>query len=287
MKEIKPKRLSRRALIESFLEDLTEKTNTTIEDLKFGNGYFIMEFGKDTVCTFKIKELPDFLFAIWNSNCINKEGFGPEYENSELILFTQPILNIDKFKPSRSAFRVPLSRYIDKPNNSKVYEEHWFDYFAVDMINFMLKHKYRAFCLASNSDVYPWEYISGFKAFITYYNSKLYDFKENIKEKRKLNKTRKDTIKVFSKLNVKAILSDYGDRFSPRLHIHFYVLKNSTEEDLQLIDHALNYLEDKYFNCLSMSEIEKYSKFKSIAKRKLTLNKNTNKDKETIIWTKI
>lgn len=58
-----------------------------IECIKFRNGYYVFNFGKNNVSSFKIKGIPDILFCVWNLN-------------DELKIFGDVIGYIDKFKPS-------------------------------------------------------------------------------------------------------------------------------------------------------------------------------------------
>lgn len=65
------------------------KNELKIECIKFRNGYYIFNFGKNKVSSFKIKGIPDILFCVWNLN----DG---------LKIFGDVIGYIDKFKPSHS-----------------------------------------------------------------------------------------------------------------------------------------------------------------------------------------
>lgn len=65
------------------------KNGLKIECIKFRNGYYVFNFGKNKVSSFKIKGIPDILFCVWNLN----DG---------LKIFGDVIGYIDKFKPSHS-----------------------------------------------------------------------------------------------------------------------------------------------------------------------------------------
>ena len=99
--------------IEDFLNTIEKEFYIHCIKRRYGNGYFIIEYGEDSVCTFKIKEIPDFTFGIWMSSNVDLNYYDKSYQESKLILFTQPTINIDKFKPSRSSFCLPIERYIE------------------------------------------------------------------------------------------------------------------------------------------------------------------------------
>lgn len=286
MKEVKPKRMSRRNLINSFLDNLSKRANVTILDIKYKSDYFVFNYGKDSICHFRIKELPDFLFAVWKGSNVNLDYYGADFKDAELLFFTQPILTIDKFKPSRSSFLVPSSRRMYLPNNSEEWKEEWEDYSAVQMIDYMLNHKYRAFFKSSCSYWDPWQHVSGFTAFKEYYGTKFYYWKKDKKTKRNIRKITKVISKILNRLNVKAILSDFGDGYYPRLHLYFHENTIASKEESDLITNAYNYLEDKFFDKLTIIEIKESSKFKQMLKRRIAFN-NSEKCEEVILWKKI
>lgn len=81
-----------------------------IRDFKFthkkvqrGNGYFILDMGDDSVVHFEIKECPGWLFAFW----INSDA---EKDEDCITIFTRHKSDLDKFKPSRSFFKISYSK---------------------------------------------------------------------------------------------------------------------------------------------------------------------------------
>ena len=81
-------------------------------DIKYGNGYFICDRGEDSIIHFKIRGCRGWKFGIWvNSEYLNEENrkeepdtYGDGYK--VISLFAQYEKDIDKFKPSASAFCV-------------------------------------------------------------------------------------------------------------------------------------------------------------------------------------
>ena len=112
--EIKDNLTTNRDYITDFLYTLERELNINCVRIITCNSYFVFTYEDDSICTFNIKEAPEFTFGIWMSENVNLDYYGAEYKNSKLILFAQPTINIDKFKPSRSVFCVPVERYLDE-----------------------------------------------------------------------------------------------------------------------------------------------------------------------------
>lgn len=83
-------RQNRRAMDDNIIKPL-KKAGLHPIDVCYGDGYFIFEYGKNTVLHFSIKELPDFRFGVW------KDYYG----KNTLTIFGDSILYLDKFKPTR------------------------------------------------------------------------------------------------------------------------------------------------------------------------------------------
>ena len=58
---------------------------------KYLSGYYLWNFGKNSVVHFKIKNIPDIKFAVWHINNNTK-------------IFADFLLYIDKFKPTASTY---------------------------------------------------------------------------------------------------------------------------------------------------------------------------------------
>ena len=75
MKMPKLRKLSNKALIESALDNLQKDSKLHFYNIEFGNWSFVFDLGKNSICHFKIKEIPGFIFAIWTKSCFNSEQF--------------------------------------------------------------------------------------------------------------------------------------------------------------------------------------------------------------------
>ena len=81
----------------AFIQSL-HNANFHITDINLLDGYFIFDYGKNSVVHYRLKECPGWLFGVW---------WGEPTENSTRLVgtwFAQYEETIDKFKPSRSEF---------------------------------------------------------------------------------------------------------------------------------------------------------------------------------------
>lgn len=167
MNNLSLEKLTNKQLIETLLKQIEENTGFHISSKEYMNSYFMYsdkEF--DTICHFRIKEIPGFLFALWNTSRVTMP-----YENlsplSELIFFTQYERDLDKFKPSRSGFVVGLyrNRYIDN-TLTKLDEDReiWNTYELEDILQYMHKHPVKSYVYVQMQMQNVWEEVSGFTA---------------------------------------------------------------------------------------------------------------------------
>lgn len=125
-------------------DDIIENINKVCEvtNVEYGNGYFIFEFGDNSVVHFRIKELPGWLFGMWFSYDKKTKGV------IKCEWFCQQDLWVDKFKPSRSEIQCTTLFSISQFAIDKILtepEDVFFDgYEIIDNIKFMLKHPWLA-----------------------------------------------------------------------------------------------------------------------------------------------
>lgn len=220
-----------RKLIESLFKQIEKELGYHIVDKQFGNCYFIVESKEpDTICHFHIKELPGYLFGIWN--ICRYDTIQYEVENnlslwsdnlhisskSELIFFTQYEKEIDKFKPSRSGMVTGLRRITYKEDNKLITE--WdIDELEV-VLKYMKKHKYKAYANIYNENKFVYKELSGITCFKIYYRDKWNRFITNIKDTLKLKIQIYKSKKLIKKLkDVYYYILDYGENCYPRIHI--------------------------------------------------------------------
>ena len=220
-----------RKLIESLFKQIEKELGYHIVDKQFGNCYFIVESKEpDTICHFHIKELPGYLFGIWN--ICRYDTIQYEIENnlslwsdnlhisskSELIFFTQYEKEIDKFKPSRSGLVTGLRRITYKEDNKLITE--WdIDELEV-VLKYMKKHKYKSYVNIYNENKFVYRELSGITCFKIYYRDKWNRFITNIKDTLKLKIQIYKSKKLIKKLkDVYYYILDYGENCYPRIHI--------------------------------------------------------------------
>lgn len=122
-------------------------------DVKYGNGYFIFDHGKDMVVHFHLKECKGWKFGIWwNLDDKNMYDFFGQYER-----------NIDKFKPTASTFVrkdiALLKRSLDTD----------LDWYILPMLKFIRDYPYVAWCYDGSCRRDCWEYKTPWQARKEYY----------------------------------------------------------------------------------------------------------------------
>ena len=93
------------------IKEIANSKGFHFHEEEWGSGYFIMEFGEDTVVHFRVKECRGWLFGIWFKDYETK---GRHFE-----MFGQPLNAIDKFKPTASYFCYDSSE--DESDNQEDY----------------------------------------------------------------------------------------------------------------------------------------------------------------------
>lgn len=264
-------KLTNKELMESALKQIRE-LGFTLYDVQMGNCYFIFTDEDDSICHFKIKEIPGFLFAFWNTcrfdpieKQIEQAGIGETWADSlhinpqsELVFFTQYEKEIDKFKPSRSGFVCGLYRHAwfesDKDDKDKeVKKEEWWMYQLEDILTFMKKHHFKAYLYACRESRYIWDSVSGFEAFYRFVKDAWYRTRTKIKNWFKLKYqifVSKNLVKKLKTMNV--ILFDRGEGWSPRLQISLRRKKPIQIEVYEKEEWKVNAFEDKHWNRISV-----------------------------------
>ena len=239
-------------LIEDLFQQIETELGYHIIDKQFGNCYFIIESKEpDTICHFHIKELPGYLFGIWN--ICRYDTIQYEIENnlslwsdnlhisskSELIFFTQYEKEIDKFKPSRSGMVTGLRRITYKEDDKLITE--WdIDELEV-VLNYMKKHKYKAYVNIYNENKFVYKEYSSFKCFRIYYRHKWNRFTTNIKNNLKLKIQIYKSKKLVRKLkDVYYYILDYRENCYPRIHI---IVRRKPDIDIDTFIDNINMLQ--------------------------------------------
>lgn len=209
------------------------KKKLTIQDVNYGDGYFLFGMGTNTVVHFRIKQIPGWLFAIWwdipNKDKLKKSKkedskdwqLGKDYISG--TWFTQYEANIDKFKPSRSEiceeFRIGL--------NPKGIDEWSGDRDIVGNLVFMNEHPELAFC----RDYCGWnlnqDYHTDEEAKVEFQQwkkeTKLHDNFDKYATRKMMEYYQKEIVSNFKD----AYIHDSGDGISPRYEVYVPIEGNS------------------------------------------------------------
>lgn len=226
----------------SILDDIKEQGFTPI-NIDISNCYFLFESKEpDTICEFDIKELPKYRFGIWKVTRFNSIKYSMDHGDttwadylgipsySEFVFFAQYKLTIDKFKPSRSGFRVGLYRQLDEDNicdsdNIKVTET-WNTEDLVNVLKYIKHNPIKAYvhCGCQTQNIY--EDINYLTCLRMYISDHIDEYKYDLKEKHKLNKGLKKLKHKLHKLSMyDYILIDRGDCWTPRYQL---IIRRST-----------------------------------------------------------
>lgn len=274
--QLKPKKLTNKELIENLFRAI-ETDGYHITDKIYGNCYFLFEDEDDSICHFHIKEIPGFLFAVWNTcrfdnirTQIRKNGIGNTWADSlqispksELVFFTQYERDIDKFKPSQSGFVTGLYREVWEESETAdsdklIMVEEWNKYDLDDILKFMKKHPIKAYvyCGLTINNIY--QELSGLTCLKIY----IEDYINHIKYK--LEKYLKLKYQIFvSKHLVKKLGNDYysfialrDECWTPRLEV---ILRRKENIDYRVLvrkEKIVDTFKDKYINDIGIEQFD-------------------------------
>lgn len=197
-------------------------TRANVKDVEYRDSYYIFPKGKNGVVQFKITSRPDWLFGIWYDIVKSRTGKKVNYE-LQMTLFTQYIIDIDKFKPSASEYVVTekfdLREFVGKKEIRL--EEHQI-YDAIKLIRFIREHEAVAWVKSYQGIDLNTHYVSESEAI------RLLD--EHIQQEKdadKLEAQATNHIIAYVRDNVlpffcKADIRDRGDGVHPRYQLFAY-----------------------------------------------------------------
>ena len=190
--------------------------NYTITTEQYGDGYFIFDYGPNTVVHFRLKETPGWLYGIWWSFKINKEGI----INLVGEFFAQYEEEIDKFKPSASYYGCDMLSLVTADGSICLEEGE-----VVSIIDFIRNHPYRAW----NGHISFNDKISGIRAWLNYQKCQ-----RHLRKGKRLEKNLYKDLCKFAKIASKLLkytnnitVEDYGEGIYPR---YFFKLIATPDE---------------------------------------------------------
>lgn len=190
--------------------------NYTIATEDYGSGYFIFDYGPNTVIHFRLKETPGWLYGVWWSFKVNKEGiisivgeFFAQYEEE-----------IDKFKPSASYYGCDMLSLVAADGSICLEEGE-----VISIIDFIRNHPYRAW----NGHISFNDKISGIRAWLNYQKRQ-----RHLRKGKRLEKNLYKDLCKFAKIASKLLkytnnitVEDYGEGIYPR---YFFQLIATPDE---------------------------------------------------------
>lgn len=179
--------------------------NYTVATKQYGDGYFIFDYGPNTVVQFSLKETPGWLYGVWWRVSVNKEGtvrisgeFFAQYEEE-----------IDKFKPSASYYGCDMLSLVAADGSVCLEEGE-----VVSIIDFIRNHPYRAW----NGHISFNDKISGIRAWLNYQKRQ-----RHLRKGKRLEKNLYKDLCKFAKIASKLLkytnnitVEDYGEGIYPR-----------------------------------------------------------------------
>ena len=190
--------------------------NYTITTEQYGDGYFIFDYGPNTVVHFRLKETPGWLYGVRWRVSINKEGIVSIVGE----FFAQYEEEIDKFKPSASYYGCDMLSLVAADGSICLEEGE-----VVSIIDFIRNHPYRAW----NGHISFNDKISGIRAWLNYQKRQ-----RHLRKGKRLEKNLYKDICKFAKIASKLLkytnnitVEDYGEGIYPR---YFFKLIATPDE---------------------------------------------------------
>ena len=190
--------------------------NYTIATEQYGDGYFIFDYGPNTVIHFRLKETPGWLYGVWWSFKVNKEGIVSIVGE----FFAQYEEEIDKFKPSASYYGCDMLSLVAADGSICLEEGE-----VISIINFIRDHPYRAW----NGHISFNDKVSGIRAWLNYQKHQ-----RHLRKGKRLEKNLYKDLCKFAKIASKLLkytnnitVEDYGEGIYPR---YFFQLVATPDE---------------------------------------------------------
>lgn len=206
------------AFIEVLKNILITKYKTHFTKEEWGDGYFLFDFGEDGTLWSKIDTNKDWRFGFWFRKSESKKGY------YLIQAFAQPLLGIDKFKPSRSEFfeelYIPMKQLKQAKadlNSLKGIFQDYLEYSEIiDMFEFIIKKPLDAYYIhiCNKRSQRYYRLPSRLKTWLTV-------LKYKYTEKKYIRKNLKDTKKCWNFINKKLKPLFSEELCNANLKVHF------------------------------------------------------------------
>ena len=258
-----------------------KKIKLTPQDIEYGDGYFIFATGDNTNISFRIKEIPGWLFGIWLQvpDPDDEESKKQRQSWIKVSFFSQWEDAIDKFKPSRSNLLVTenfdLKVELDEEGypTGKVAQEldyacyEWDMYDINRLVYFMYKYPELAFVRDYEGVDFNIEYMDRDTA-----KKKFEDYKAKAKLFYEIEEEYTQKILSFVKeralkwYNIEPYIDDRGEGWSPRYELVFPLEDINAQEKEEPLHKGSYYIgDDKQV----AKDIKQYNKIKKEYEKKV------------------
>lgn len=122
-------------IIDNILKFISFSINKNIKNISLGNGYFLFDFGENTVCHFRIDGIEKWKFGIWVIPDENKTKY-------DISLFGEHNWMIDKFKPSQTS----ISTTFTFTNKNDMHNINYYCLEVADQIKDIINHPIKEYC---------------------------------------------------------------------------------------------------------------------------------------------
>lgn len=262
---------SNKELIESLFKQIENDLGYHVINKRYGNCYFVYEDEEDSICHFKIKEIPGFTFALWNTCRFNnpEKLYNTVEENDELVFFTQYDINMNKFKPSYSGFVQGLHRDIyPQSDNTYIRKNNWNLFYLEGILSYMKRHPIKSVFYVSLQINEIYNEKSGLVCLKNFIEDWYSHFKYKAINWLKLNITKLITSYKLDKLNnlddVSYIFIQRTSNWHPRLDLIFSWSDDITDKNYNKLDKTIDFLEKYLYKNITIEYGRiKYNEFNS------------------------
>lgn len=209
--------MTNKEIVKKVLSKVEDAESIELVDRKFCDGYYIFEFGDDSVCHFRVKGLKCWLFGVWCNETENPDEY-------KISLFGEHENYIDKFKPTRTDISYQFildSNTIDNLINDDLYVSEIYQ-FSEQLSNIKKHPHIQEFVIYAPQDNFIRYHLSKF----LYYNIKkpIKEFFEIKVAKWYLMFLKKWYIFRFKKPsnNFNVSIEDLGEGWLPRYQLYNY-----------------------------------------------------------------
>ena len=266
---MKLQKLSNKKLMLSALDYIEKCTGFHINEKHLGSSYFVFEGERNSICNFHIKELPGFVFSLWNTcrfdtiDYFIKNNITPWSDSlnvpikSELIFFCQYSKFIDKFKPSTSNLVCGLYRTTYETDGKSV--EEWVMDDVIDILNYLHKHRIKGIYYSSFYGNRIWHEESSIKILYTVCKELLYNYIYNKRREHRFKRIKNKLIRFAKRLKCYEYYIIDEPNCLPRYTLVLRLVEDNNIDNINKDLAKLTIFESKYYDDITIRDMYVYS----------------------------